>query len=67
MSLYPCFSEAEFSRRYAAVRAAMRESGLTALALYGTVGSYNEVQYLSNFLVTREAMLVFPLDGGADV
>src|SRR5216684_3284215 len=63
MSLYPCFSEAEFSRRYTAVRAAMRENGLSALALYGTVGSYNEVQYLSNFLVTREAMLVFPLDG----
>src|SRR5260370_37328931 len=41
----------------------MRENGLSALALYGTVGSYNEVQYLSNFLVTREAMLVFPLDG----
>src|SRR6266699_5886658 len=63
MNLYPCFSEAEFSRRYTAVRAAMREAELSALALYGTVGSYNEVQYLSNFPVTREAMLVFPLDG----
>jgi len=62
MSLYPRFSEAEFSRRYAAVRAAMREAGLSALILYGTVGSYNEVQYLSNFPVTREAILVFPLD-----
>src|SRR5260221_7344347 len=63
MSLYPRFSEAEFSRRYVAVRAAMQEAGLSALVLYGTVSSYNEVQYLSNFPVTREAMLVFPLDG----
>src|SRR5215469_16928113 len=63
MNLYPRFSEAEFSRRYAAVRAAMQEAGLSALVLYGTVSSYNEVQYLSNFLVTREAMLVFPEEG----
>src|SRR5215470_8626022 len=63
MSLYPRFSEAEFSRRYAAVRETMQEGDLSALILYGSVGSYNEVQYLSNFLVTREAMLVFPLDG----
>src|SRR5215469_766001 len=63
MNLYPRFSEAEFSRRYATVRAAMQEAGLSALVLYGTVSSYNEVQYLSNFLVTREAMLVFLLEG----
>jgi Xaa-Pro aminopeptidase len=62
-SLYPRFSDAEFARRYALVRAAMQEAGLSALVLYGTAGSYHEVQYLSNFLVTREAMLVFPVDG----
>src|SRR5215472_12349046 len=62
-SLYPRFSDAEFSRRYTNVRAAMQEAGLSALVLYGTAGSYNEVQYLSNFPVTREAILVFPGEG----
>jgi Xaa-Pro aminopeptidase len=41
----------------------MQEAGLSALVLHGTAGSYQEIQYLSNFLVTREAMLVFPQDG----
>ncbi len=62
-SLYPRFSDAEFVRRYALVRTAMQEVGLSALVLHGTAGSYLEVQYLSNFLVTREAMLVFPDEG----
>ncbi len=62
-SLYPRFSDAEFARRYALVRTAMQEAGLSALVLHGTAGSYHEVQYLSNFLVTREAMLVFPGEG----
>jgi Xaa-Pro dipeptidase len=61
--MYPCFSDAEFSRRYVVVRSAMQEAGLTALVVYGTVSVYNEVLYLSNFLVTREAMLVFPREG----
>ncbi|HLL79446.1 MAG TPA: M24 family metallopeptidase, partial [Ktedonobacteraceae bacterium] len=63
VNLYPRFTDAEFSRRYADVRAAMREDGLDALLLYSTVGAYNEVLYLSNFQATREAMLVFPLEG----
>jgi hypothetical protein len=62
-SHYPHFSDAEFARRYARVRAVMQDVGLSALILHGTAGSYQEVQYLSNFLVTREAILVFPLDG----
>jgi Xaa-Pro dipeptidase len=62
-NLYPRFSDAEFARRYALVRAAMQEAGLSALILHGTAGSYQEIQYLSNFLVTRQAMLVFPQDG----
>jgi Xaa-Pro aminopeptidase len=62
-SLYPRFSDAEFARRYALVRSAMQEAGLAALVLHGTAGSYQEVQYFSNFLVTREAMLVFPGEG----
>src|SRR5437588_2366652 len=63
ITLYPRFSEAEFSRRYEAIRTAMREADLSTLILYGTVSAYHEVLFLSNFPVTREAMLVFPLDG----
>jgi len=62
-SPYPRFSDAEFFRRYAAVKAAMAEAGLAALIMYGTPGADSEVSYLSNFLVSREAMLVFPLAG----
>jgi Xaa-Pro aminopeptidase len=62
-SFYPRFSDAEFARRYALVRTAMQDAGLSALVLHGTAGSYQEVQYLSNFLVTREAMLIFPAEG----
>ena len=62
-ALYPRFSEAEYARRNVAVREAMREAELAALIVYGTVGAYNEVLYLSNFMVTREAFLVFPCEG----
>lgn len=62
-SLYPRFSDEEFARRYASVRAAMRQAGLDALVLYGSIDAHSEVLYLSNFPVTREAMLVFPLAG----
>ena len=62
-TLYPRFSEAEFSRRYEAIRTAMREAGLSTFILYGTVSAYHEVPFLPNFPVTREAMLVFPLEG----
>jgi Xaa-Pro dipeptidase len=62
-NVYPRFSEHEFSRRYAMVRTRMQEVGLSALVLYGTVSAYDEVLYLSNFPVTREAMLVFPANG----
>ena len=61
--LYPSFSGAEFARRYATVRALMAMAGLDALVVYGTPAAFNEVQYLSNFRVTREAYLVFPLAG----
>ncbi len=61
--LYPRFSAEEFSRRYTLVRAAMAEQDLAALILYGTPGSDFEILYLSNFPVSREAMLVFPAEG----
>lgn len=60
---YPRFSAEEFARRYGAVRASMREADLAALLLFGTISSPYEVHYLSNFPVTWEALLVFPLEG----
>ena len=62
-ALYPRFSDAEYAQRNAAVRQAMREADLATLLVYGTVGAYNEVLYLSNFMTTREALLVFPVAG----
>lgn len=59
--LYPRFSQAEFSRRYASVRGIMQDAGLKALVVYGTIGS-QEILYFSDFEVTREAMLVFPAE-----
>ena len=61
--LYPRFSDIEIANRYVRVRASMQEAGISALILHGTAGAYQEIQFLSNFLVTREAMLVFPQDG----
>ncbi len=61
--LYPRFSDAEYARRYAAVRAAMAEANESALIVYGTPGADAEVSYLTNFLVSREAVLIFPLKG----
>lgn len=59
----PAFSDAEYVRRDAAAHAVMRASDVGALVLYGTSGLDAEVQYLSGFRVTREAILVYPLDG----
>lgn len=59
--LYPRFSDAEFARRYTAVRSAMQEAELPVLLVYGTYPLMNsEVQYLSNYPTTWEAFLVFP-------
>lgn len=57
------FSDGEFTRRFAHVRAMMEREGLAALVIYGTTAAYGEVQFLSDYRVTREAMLIFPLDG----
>ncbi len=57
------FSDTEFSYRYSTVREAMQDAGLSALILYSTISSYHEVLYLSDFLATRDAFLVFPIEG----
>ena len=61
-SLYPRFSTMEIERRHNMARAAMRESDLDALVVYGSIGS-QEILYLADFEVTREAILVFPGEG----
>ncbi|HVB20337.1 MAG TPA: Xaa-Pro peptidase family protein [Ktedonobacteraceae bacterium] len=61
-TLYPRFSQAEFSHRYATVRTIMQDAKLAALVVYGAICS-QEILYFSDFEVTREAMLVFPAEG----
>ncbi|HEY0756706.1 MAG TPA: aminopeptidase P family N-terminal domain-containing protein [Ktedonobacteraceae bacterium] len=59
----PRFSDEEFLRRYQAVRTVMAAAGLTAIIAYGQPGFDAEVQYLSQFPVSREGVLVFPAEG----
>ncbi len=63
--LLPHFSAAEFARRRSVARGLMADQGIEALLLYGSLGLDNEVSYLSNFLVTREALLLFLADEAA--
>ncbi len=60
---YPSFSADEMSHRYMVIREAMRAADLSALVFYSTLSSYHEVLYLSNFIATRDAFLVFPAEG----
>ena len=61
---YPRFSDHEFGRRYRGVRESMAEADLAALLVYGARGPQAvSVQYLSNYLVTQRAHLLFPVDG----
>lgn len=57
------FSKAEFARRHGVARELMAREGLDALLAYGHPASSSEVHYLTDFLVTREALLLFPLEG----
>ena len=61
-TLYPRFSDSEYARRYAAVRAAMRQENLDAILISGARGS-SEVHYLSNYLAQSPCWLLFPRDG----
>lgn len=56
------FSDSEFARRRKAVHDMMAEQRLDALVVYGTVGSFSEVLYLTDFRTAREAYLVVPSD-----
>ena len=62
-ALEPLFSEAEMGRRLAAALAVLGELGADALAVYGTGGAHHDLQYLSGFPVSNEALLVLPAQG----
>jgi Xaa-Pro dipeptidase len=59
--LYPRFSDAEYARRYRAVREAMQQDRLDAILISGARGS-SEVHYLSNYLAQSPCWLLFQRD-----
>ncbi|HMQ34551.1 MAG TPA: Xaa-Pro peptidase family protein [Chloroflexaceae bacterium] len=66
-ALFPRFSEGEYNRRYAAIRALMEREGVAALVIYGN-GSLGrtgqaDLHYISNFLGNRDNLGIFPLAG----
>ena len=64
--LYPRFSDAEYDRRYHAIREAMRQDNLDAILISGARGS-SEVHYLSNYLAQSPCWLLFPREGAPTV
>ena len=59
----PRFSDGELAGRRARLRQAMDGQGIAALLIYGAPGLDNEVSWLSDYPVTREALLLFPATG----
>jgi len=57
------FSTGEFERRWEAVREVMGRAEVGVLVAFGSRGAAHEIQYLSGYPVSGEAVLVFPLDG----
>jgi Xaa-Pro dipeptidase len=64
--LFPRFSDAEYGRRYRAIREAMQKENLEAILVSGARGS-SEVHYLSNYLAQSPCWLFFPREGDATV
>lgn len=62
--LFPRFSDAEYSRRYNAIREAMMKENLAAILISGARGS-SEIAYLSNYLAQSPCWLLFPQEGEA--
>ena len=63
-SLFPRFSDSEYTRRFGAIRAAMSQDSLDAILVSGARGS-SEVAYLSNYQAQSPCWLLFPRDGDA--
>jgi Xaa-Pro aminopeptidase len=59
---YPRFSDEEFARRHAAAREIMEANSLDALLLFGNRAASNEIQYLTNHIVSFEGLLLFPAE-----
>ena len=57
------FSSGEFKRRWEAVRQIMRAADVDVLLAFGSRGAAHEVQYLSGYPVSGEAVLIFPVEG----
>jgi Xaa-Pro aminopeptidase len=57
------FSSGEFKRRWEAVRQIMRAADVEVLLAFGSRGAAHEVQYLSGYPVSGEAVLIFSVDG----
>ncbi len=64
--LYPRFTDAEYTRRYQAIREAMERDNLDAILVSGARGS-SEVHYLSNYLAQSPCWILFPREGDATV
>ncbi|HEY3168454.1 MAG TPA: M24 family metallopeptidase [Candidatus Binatia bacterium] len=60
--LFPRFSDAEYAKRYSAIRDAMKKDNLDAILISGARGS-SEVHYLSNYLAQSPCWLLFPNEG----
>lgn len=56
------FSDAEYERRFAAVRANMRAAGLDVLIVYAAGHTWQNLFYLSNHRELTSCFLVVPLD-----
>lgn len=63
---FPRFSDAEYGRRYAAIRAAMQNDNIDAILIFGARGS-SEISYLANYLPQSPCWLLFPRQGNATV
>ena len=58
---FPRFSDAEYERRWSAVRALMAKEGLSALLIHGGAGGAGTVQYLSGYIPRSPTwLLVLP-------
>jgi Xaa-Pro aminopeptidase len=64
--LFPRFSDAEYARRYRAIREAMQKDNLDAILIFGARGS-SDVHFLSNYLAQSPCWLLLPREGAPAV
>ncbi len=65
-SLFPRFSDSEYTRRFGAIRAAMSQGNFDAILVSGARGS-SEVAYLSNYQAQSPCWLLLPREGDGTV